>query len=66
MLANTRSGLQEIVCLGHNDLVRYKVEQFKTNLNVAYQCPAGQNATTFLAGNKKFTVSELEVFGFEK
>jgi len=37
-----------------------------TTLNVTYQCPAGQDATTFLTGNKNFTVSEMEVFGFEK
>ena len=35
-------------------------------LNHSYQCPAGQNATTFLTGNQNFTVSELEVFGFKK
>ncbi|XP_078354270.1 uncharacterized protein LOC144638853 [Oculina patagonica] len=35
-------------------------------LNTSYQCPTGQNATTFLAGNQNFTVSEMEVFGFEK
>ncbi|KAL9951606.1 hypothetical protein ACROYT_G044301 [Oculina patagonica] len=37
-----------------------------TKLNTSYQCPAGQNATTFLTGNQIFTLSELEVFGFEK
>jgi len=37
-----------------------------TSLNATYQCPAGQGATTFLAGNQNFTVSEMEVFGFEK
>lgn len=37
-----------------------------TTLNVTYQCPSGQDATTFLTGNKNFTVSEMEVFGFEK
>ncbi len=37
-----------------------------SNLNKSYQCPAGQNATTFLTGNEKFTLSEFEVFGFEK
>jgi len=34
------------------------------NLNKTYQCPAGQNANTFLTGNQYFTVSEMEVFGF--
>ncbi|KAL9951609.1 hypothetical protein ACROYT_G044304 [Oculina patagonica] len=33
-------------------------------LNNSYQCPAGQNATTFFTGNKYFTVSEMEVFAF--
>lgn len=36
------------------------------NLNNTYQCPAGQNEKTFLTGNRNFTISELEVFGFEK
>jgi len=36
------------------------------SLNNTYQCPTGQNATTFLTGNQSFTVSEMEVFGFEK
>ncbi|KAL9951570.1 hypothetical protein ACROYT_G044254 [Oculina patagonica] len=35
-------------------------------LNSTYQCPAGQDANTFLAGNGNFRVSEMEVFGFEK
>ena len=37
-----------------------------TSLNTTYQCPAGQDPTTFLAGNETFLVSEIEVFGFEK
>jgi len=37
-----------------------------TILNNTYQCPTGQDTTTFLAGNQNFTVSEMEVFGFEK
>ena len=36
------------------------------SLNSTYQCPTGQNANTFLTGNETFTVSEIEVFGFEK
>ena len=36
------------------------------NLNKAYQCPTGQNAQTFLTGNKTFLVNEMEVFGFEQ
>ena len=36
------------------------------NLNKAYRCPTGQNANTFLTGNQSFTVSEMEVFGFDK
>jgi len=35
-------------------------------LNTTYQCPTGQNAKTFMTGNETFTVSEMEVFGFEK
>ena len=37
-----------------------------TKLNNTYQCPTGQDATTFFTGSLNFTVSELEVFGFEK
>ena len=37
-----------------------------SSLNTTYQCPAGQDTTTFLTGNQNFTVSEMEVFGFEK
>ena len=36
------------------------------NLNNTYQCPTGQNTTTFLTGNQNFTVNEMEVFGFEQ
>ncbi|KAL9951567.1 hypothetical protein ACROYT_G044251 [Oculina patagonica] len=36
------------------------------NLNNTYQCPTGQNNTTFFTGNQNFTISEMEVFGFEK
>ena len=36
------------------------------NLNNTYQCPAGQNAETFLTGNHNFTANEVEVFVFEK
>ncbi|KAL9951568.1 hypothetical protein ACROYT_G044252 [Oculina patagonica] len=35
-----------------------------SRLNFSYQCPRGQNASTFLAG-RNFRVSEMEVFGFE-
>ena len=37
-----------------------------SNLNNSYRCPEGQNASTFLAGNYAFSVSEIEVFAFEK
>ena len=37
-----------------------------TNLNNSYQLPKGQNAATFFTGNESFTISEMEVFGFEK
>jgi len=36
------------------------------NLGNSYQCPTGQNAKTFLTGDQYFTVSEMEVFGFDK
>ena len=36
------------------------------SLNNTYQCPTGQNANTFLAGNQFFSLSEMEVFGFDK
>ena len=35
-------------------------------LNNTYQCPTGQNTTTFLTGNQRFIVNEMEVFGFEQ
>ena len=37
-----------------------------TSLNDSYQCPTGQNGTTFFTGNKYFTVSEMEVFVIEE
>lgn len=37
-----------------------------SKLNHTYQLPVGQKATTFLTGNESFTVSEMEVFMFEK
>ena len=37
-----------------------------TDLDNTYQCPTGQEAGTFLAGDSYFNVSEMEVFGFEK
>ena len=36
------------------------------NLNNTYECPVGQNATTFFTGAQSFTIQEMEVFGFEK
>jgi len=36
------------------------------NLTNTYQCPTGQNANTFLTGNRNFLVNEMEVFGFDK
>ena len=36
------------------------------SLNSSYQCPAGQNADTFLTGNQNFRANEMEVFGFEQ
>ena len=36
------------------------------NLNNTYECPVGQNATTFFTGAQTFTIQEMEVFGFEK
>ena len=35
-------------------------------LNNTYQLPPGQNGNTFLTGNMNFTVTEMEVFKFEK
>lgn len=37
-----------------------------STLNNSYRCPEGQNNSTFLAGNYSFSVSEIEVFAFEK
>ena len=36
------------------------------NLNNSYQCPTGLDADKFLTGSQYFTVSEMEVFGFDK
>ena len=36
------------------------------SLNNTYQCPTGQNATTFFTGNQSFFSNEIEVFAFEK
>jgi len=36
------------------------------SLNNSYQCPFGENGTTFLTGNENFTVSEMEVFVIEE
>lgn len=38
----------------------------QSTLNNSYRCPAGQNNSTFLAGNYSFSVSEIEVFAFDK
>ena len=35
-------------------------------LGNSYQCPTGQNGSTFLTGNRNFTVNEMEVFVFAK
>ena len=35
-------------------------------LNNTYQCPTGQNATTFFTGNQSFFANEIEVFVFQK
>lgn len=34
-------------------------------LNNSYECPAGENAVSFLTGSETFRVDEMEVFGFE-
>lgn len=36
-----------------------------SNLNNTYECPPNVNASTFLAGNSKFCVDELEVFVYQ-
>ena len=41
-------------------------ENCSVHLNNSYHCPTGQNTNTFLTGNQYFTVSEMEVFGFDK
>ncbi|XP_078360090.1 BTB/POZ domain-containing protein KCTD21-like isoform X2 [Oculina patagonica] len=49
-----------------SDLRLHQFERCTTNLDNSYQCPAGQDATTFLTGKQSFDISEMEVFGFEK
>ena len=53
---------------GHDVLISNSpiLNNCSVNLNNTYQLPAGQNATTFLTGNQYFTVTEMEVFRFEK
>lgn len=34
-------------------------------LNNSYECPADENAVSFLTGSEAFKVDEMEVFGFE-
>ena len=49
----------------HHDLCIFNVpnsSNCSTYLNIAYQCPSGQNTNTFLTGGKIFTVSEMEVY----
>ena len=36
------------------------------HLSNSYQLPAGQKATTFFTGGETFSLTELEVFSFEK
>ena len=36
------------------------------SLNNTYQCPTGQNATTFFTGAQSFAINEMEAFVFEK
>ena len=36
------------------------------SLNNSYQCPFGENGTTFFTGNEYFTVSEMEVLMIEE
>ena len=36
-----------------------------SNLGDTYQCPANANSSLFLAGQKKFSVNEMEVFVFK-
>ena len=36
-----------------------------SNLGNTYQCPANANSSTFLAGQKNFSVNEAEVFVFK-
>ena len=47
----------------HNANISYDSH---TILGCSYQCPTGQNAKTFLAGEKHFTVTDYEVFGNNK
>ena len=37
-----------------------------TILGCSYQCPTGQNAKTFLVGEKHFIVTDYEVFGLHR
>ena len=39
---------------------------YHTILGCSYQCPAGQNTKTFLAGEKHFTVTDYEMFGLHR
>ncbi|XP_078354276.1 uncharacterized protein LOC144638860 isoform X2 [Oculina patagonica] len=69
IVCNSRYGPTFGLNNGVNDLriaIEPNSKNCSTKLNSSYQCPEGQSADTFLTGNQKFTLSELEVFGFEK
>ena len=36
-----------------------------SNLGTTYQCPANANSSSFLAGQRNFSVNEVEVFVFK-
>ena len=37
-----------------------------SNLGHTYECPPNQSGTTFLTGQRNFTVNEYEVFGYQR
>ena len=63
-----RSDFGPIFGRGH-DLVIVNEPNSKDSwgsLNNSYQCPFGENGTTFFTGNENFTVSEMEVYVIEE
>ena len=61
------NGYGPIFGSGHDLLIHHapNASNCTAKLNNSYECPAGENAVSFLTGSEAFKVDEMEVFGFE-